>query len=85
MATADSEKRQVRTGVPPLQAGGYPFLLRRLHSLAGIFPVGAFAVLLILIGLVTLRAFFRWPTQPIPLTTGSAIFARQLDESPFLN
>lgn len=44
MATADSEKRQVRPGVPPLQAGGYSFLLRRLHSLTGIFPVGAFLV-----------------------------------------
>src|SRR5438270_14002805 len=30
-------------GVPPLRAGqGHSFLLRRLHSLSGIVPVGAF-------------------------------------------
>jgi succinate dehydrogenase / fumarate reductase, cytochrome b subunit len=34
---------QVRPGVAPLRAGeGYSFLLRRLHSLTGIIPVGAF-------------------------------------------
>ena len=33
----------VKTGVAPLRAGqGYSFLLRRLHSLTGIIPVGAF-------------------------------------------
>jgi succinate dehydrogenase / fumarate reductase cytochrome b subunit len=33
----------VRAGVAPLRAGqGYSFLLRRLHSLSGIIPVGAF-------------------------------------------
>src|SRR5438270_6618749 len=32
-------------GVPPLRAGeGHSFLLRRLHSLSGIVPVGAFLV-----------------------------------------
>jgi succinate dehydrogenase / fumarate reductase cytochrome b subunit len=32
-------------GVPPLRAGqGHSFLLRRLHSLSGIIPVGAFLV-----------------------------------------
>jgi succinate dehydrogenase cytochrome b subunit len=33
----------VKSGVAPLRAGqGYSFLLRRLHSLSGIVPVGAF-------------------------------------------
>ena len=33
----------VKAGVAPLRAGqGYSFLLRRLHSLSGIIPVGAF-------------------------------------------
>jgi succinate dehydrogenase / fumarate reductase cytochrome b subunit len=32
-------------GVPPLRAGeGYSFLLRRLHSLSGIFPIGAYVL-----------------------------------------
>src|SRR3954451_3826752 len=32
-------------GVPPIRAGkGHSFLLRRLHSLSGIVPVGAFLV-----------------------------------------
>jgi len=32
-------------GVPPLRAGkGYSFLLRRLHSLSGIIPIGFFLV-----------------------------------------
>ena len=36
---------KVRPGVAPLRAGqGYSFLLRRLHSLSGIVPVGAFLV-----------------------------------------
>ncbi len=36
---------RVRSGVAPLRAGqGYSFLLRRLHSLSGIVPVGAFLV-----------------------------------------
>lgn len=35
----------VKTGVAPLRAGqGYSFLLRRLHSLSGIVPIGAFLV-----------------------------------------
>jgi len=35
----------LREGVAPLRAGeGYSFLLRRLHSLSGIVPVGAFLV-----------------------------------------
>jgi succinate dehydrogenase cytochrome b subunit len=32
-------------GVPPLRAGeGHTFLLRRLHSLSGIFPIGAYVL-----------------------------------------
>ena len=35
----------IRTGVAPLRAGqGRSFVLRRLHSLSGIFPIGAFLV-----------------------------------------
>src|SRR5215470_13886815 len=34
---------RVPRGVPPLRAGqGHSFLLRRLHSLSGIIPIGAF-------------------------------------------
>jgi len=36
---------QVRRGVQPLRAGeGYSFLWRRLHSLSGIVPIGAFLI-----------------------------------------
>ena len=36
---------EVRGGVAPLRAGqGYSFFLRRLHSLSGIVPIGAFLV-----------------------------------------
>jgi succinate dehydrogenase / fumarate reductase cytochrome b subunit len=35
---------QTRAGVAPLRAGGHTFLLRRLHSLSGIIPVGAFLI-----------------------------------------
>jgi len=36
---------QIQPGVAPLRAGqGYSFLLRRLHSLSGIVPVGLFLV-----------------------------------------
>jgi succinate dehydrogenase / fumarate reductase cytochrome b subunit len=36
---------EVRGGVAPLRAGqGYSFFLRRLHSLSGIVPVGAFLI-----------------------------------------
>jgi succinate dehydrogenase/fumarate reductase cytochrome b subunit len=34
-----------RRGVPPLRAGqGHSFLLRKLHSLSGIVPIGAFLI-----------------------------------------
>jgi succinate dehydrogenase / fumarate reductase, cytochrome b subunit len=39
------ETHRIRPGVAPLRAGqGRSFLLRRLHSLSGIIPVGAFLV-----------------------------------------
>jgi succinate dehydrogenase / fumarate reductase, cytochrome b subunit len=42
-STAPGVKRGARQGVAPLRAGqGTSFLLRRLHSLTGIVPVGAF-------------------------------------------
>jgi succinate dehydrogenase / fumarate reductase cytochrome b subunit len=42
---ANTNLTRVTLGVPPLRAGqGRSFLWRRLHSLAGIFPVGAFLV-----------------------------------------
>lgn len=45
MASASSVSPSVRGGVAPLRAGqGYSFLLRRLHSLTGIVPVGAFLI-----------------------------------------
>ena len=43
MATTASPTAPIIKGVAPLRAGqGYSFLLRRLHSLSGIVPVGAF-------------------------------------------
>lgn len=43
MASASSTAPVVTHGVAPLRAGqGYSFVLRRLHSLSGIVPVGAF-------------------------------------------
>lgn len=42
MATAQTSPA-VRKGVQPLRAGeGYSFVLRKLHSLLGIIPIGAF-------------------------------------------
>lgn len=42
---AEATARRLRAGVPPLRAGqGSSFLWRRLHSISGIFPVGAFLV-----------------------------------------
>ena len=42
---AESGSARIPAGVPPLKAGqGRSFLWRRLHSLSGIFPVGAFLV-----------------------------------------
>lgn len=43
MASASSTAPGIRNGVAPLRAGeGFSFVLRRLHSLSGIVPVGAF-------------------------------------------
>ena len=42
-SAAGSSAPQIREGVAPLRAGeGYSFLLRRLHSLTGIVPIGLF-------------------------------------------
>ncbi len=42
-STAPGATKTVAHGVAPLRAGqGYSFVLRRLHSLSGIVPVGAF-------------------------------------------
>lgn len=44
MATAVSPAA-TRQGVPPLRAGqGHSFLLRKMHSLMGIIPIGAFLI-----------------------------------------
>jgi succinate dehydrogenase / fumarate reductase, cytochrome b subunit len=43
MATVQSAAKQVRRGVEPLRAGqGTSFIWRKLHSLLGIVPIGAF-------------------------------------------
>jgi succinate dehydrogenase / fumarate reductase, cytochrome b subunit len=56
----------VKSGVAPLRAGqGYSFLLRRLHSLSGIVPVGAFLFEHILISNAT-------------AISGPAAYARQV-------
>jgi len=44
-STASGRAPAIRSGVAPLRAGeGHSFLLRRLHSLSGIVPIGAFLV-----------------------------------------
>ncbi len=44
-STAEAGAARIPAGVPSLRAGeGHSFLWRRLHSLTGIFPVGAFLV-----------------------------------------
>src|SRR3954452_4675430 len=44
-AAQSSSQAAIPGGVPPLRAGqGISFLLRRLHSLSGIVPVGAFLI-----------------------------------------
>src|SRR5579871_4460033 len=44
-ATHPASKPSVGRGVEPLRAGkGHSFLLRKLHSLSGIVPIGAFLV-----------------------------------------
>ena len=42
-STASSVAPQIKSGVAPLRAGeGMSFVLRRLHSLSGVVPIGAF-------------------------------------------
>jgi succinate dehydrogenase / fumarate reductase cytochrome b subunit len=44
-SSLDTSSARVDKGVAPLRAGqGYSFVLRRLHSLSGIVPIGAFLV-----------------------------------------
>ncbi len=44
-STVDTGSVRIDKGVAPLRAGqGYSFVLRRLHSLSGIVPIGAFLV-----------------------------------------
>jgi succinate dehydrogenase / fumarate reductase, cytochrome b subunit len=44
-STVDTGSVRIGKGVAPLRAGqGYSFVLRRLHSLSGIVPIGAFLV-----------------------------------------
>lgn len=44
-SSVETASPHVRKGVAPLRAGqGYSFVLRRLHSLSGIVPIGAFLI-----------------------------------------
>jgi succinate dehydrogenase / fumarate reductase cytochrome b subunit len=44
-SSIETASPRVRKGVAPLRAGqGYSFVLRRLHSLSGVVPIGAFLV-----------------------------------------
>ena len=44
-SSIDNSTSRIRSGVAPLRAGqGYSFVLRRLHSLSGIVPIGAFLI-----------------------------------------
>ena len=44
-SSIDTSSARIQPGVAPLRAGqGYSFVLRRLHSLSGIVPIGAFLV-----------------------------------------
>ena len=66
MASASSSAPALRQGVAPLRAGqGVSFFLRRLHSLTGIIPVGAFLFEHILISNAT-------------AISGPAAYARQV-------
>lgn len=65
-STAPAVSQKVKTGVAPLRAGqGTSFFLRRLHSLTGIIPVGAFLFEHILISNAT-------------AISGPAAYARQV-------
>jgi succinate dehydrogenase / fumarate reductase cytochrome b subunit len=44
-SSVESSATRIKKGVAPLRAGqGYSFVLRRLHSLSGIIPIGAFLI-----------------------------------------
>lgn len=44
-SSIETSPARIRKGVAPLRAGqGYSFVLRRLHSLSGIIPIGAFLI-----------------------------------------
>jgi len=44
-SSIDTSSARIAKGVAPLRAGqGYSFVLRRLHSLSGIVPIGAFLI-----------------------------------------
>ena len=44
-SSIETSTTRIQKGVAPLRAGeGYSFLLRRLHSLSGIVPIGAFLI-----------------------------------------
>ncbi len=44
-SSLETSAHRIRNGVAPLRAGqGYSFVLRRLHSLSGIIPIGAFLI-----------------------------------------
>jgi succinate dehydrogenase / fumarate reductase cytochrome b subunit len=67
VASASSSAPALRQGVAPLRAGqGVSFFLRRLHSLSGIIPVGAFLFEHILISNAT-------------AISGPAAYARQVN------
>jgi succinate dehydrogenase / fumarate reductase, cytochrome b subunit len=67
VASASSSAPALRPGVAPLRAGqGVSFFLRRLHSLSGIIPVGAFLFEHILISNAT-------------AISGPAAYARQVN------
>jgi succinate dehydrogenase / fumarate reductase cytochrome b subunit len=67
VASASSSAPALRQGVAPLRAGqGFSFFLRRLHSLSGIIPVGAFLFEHILISNAT-------------AISGPAAYARQVN------
>jgi succinate dehydrogenase / fumarate reductase cytochrome b subunit len=83
MATAapPAEKPpQTKSGVAPLRAGqGHDFLLRRLHSLSGIVPVGAFLFEHILISNATaMKGPYAYYNQVKFLTSIPLVFVLEL-------
>ena len=61
---AHSPAHQVHRGVQPLRAGeGYSFLWRKLHSLSGIVPIGAFLIEHILSNFEALKGWTAYGEQ----------------------